>query len=115
MEGLSLFSSLSRELAADTTKAQLCRSYLESVSLSAKPEMDGVRSNLDVTNYSDVSSVEPAFGWGYLISELGSRAMNESINMQVKSDINALFTVYMNYDIVKTMTFTDGVTVSTQS
>ena len=94
--------------ATNTSKSALCRAYLEAITHSGKPQTSRVRTNIDVENYSDPSAVTPSYGFGYLLAPEGIRANGASINFNVKSDINNQYSVYVMYDIVKTLSFGNG-------
>ena len=88
---------------ANTNKSMFARSYLEAVSHSNRPEYDGVRTNLDPSNYADTSASVQLSGLGYLLSESGVGMRNSNINVNVISDINAQTVCFMEYDHEKTL------------
>ena len=108
VNGLKHPYKFSLQGASNTNKSMLARAYLEAVSHSKRPIYDGVKTNINETNYSDTSSATPTFGIGYLFDDDGVPAKNTNLNLNVVSDISAQTVCHVQYDHTKTLTIMDG-------
>jgi len=86
----SIYSGIIAE-AYKVTSAPLARHYLEAVSLSDRPTLDRVYTNIARANFNPSNnagtpaSIQPTFGNGYLIDDEGASFVNSTMQLAIEA------------------------------